>query len=72
MRRLDQRIRQIAQQPFTVGELELRCAQTDARSHFSADPPVHIIIEEILARTAEIATAASAERRGCENQGERN
>jgi hypothetical protein len=68
MRRLDQRIRQIAQQPLTVGELKLGGAQTDARSRLPADPAVHIIVEKILAGPAEITAAAPAERRRCQNQ----
>jgi hypothetical protein len=68
MRRLDQRIRQVAQQPFVVGELELRRAQADAAGHLAADPAMHVVVEEVLAGTAEIAAAAAAECCACQNQ----
>ena len=62
MRRLDQGIGEIAEQPFVVGELELRRLQADARCHLGADPAMHVVVEEILAGAAEIAAAAAAER----------
>src|SRR6476469_5002558 len=70
VRRLDQGVGQIAQQPFIVGELELRGAQADARRRLPAEPAMHIIIEEILAGAPEIAAATARECRAYQKQGE--
>src|SRR6266849_3780765 len=68
VRRLDQRVSQIAKQPLVVGELELRCAQADARRRLAADPAVHVVVENILAGAAEIAAAATPERHAYQEQ----
>src|ERR1700736_232475 len=60
VRRFDQGVGKIAQLPFVVGELELRCAQADAARRLGADPSMHVVADEIPAGAAEIATAASA------------
>src|SRR6266849_3714111 len=69
-RRLDQRISQIAKQPFVIGKLELRGTQTDACHRLAADPAMHVVVEKILAGAAEIATAAAAERHAYQEQRE--
>jgi hypothetical protein len=61
MRRLDQGISEIAKLPFVVGELELRCRQTDAAGRLNADPAMHVVAAHIRARAAEIAAAATAQ-----------
>ncbi len=68
MRRLDQGISQIAQQPFVVGELELRRLEADACRRLAAKPAVHVVVANIGAGAAEIAAAAAAEGRGCYKQ----
>src|SRR5579859_7654605 len=68
MRRLDQRIGQIAKLPFAVGELELRRPQADAAGCLDADPAMHVVIEEILAGAAKIAAAAARERQAHDDQ----
>src|SRR5712671_2801533 len=68
MRRLDQRIGQIAKQPFVIGKLELRRTQADACRRLAADPAMHIVTEKILAGAAEIAAAAASERRAYQEQ----
>src|SRR5258706_14719081 len=70
MRRLDQRIGQIAEQPFVIGQLELRGTQADARRRLAADPAMHVVAEKILAGAAEIAAAAASERRAYQEQRE--
>ena len=62
MRRLDQRVGEIAKLPFIVGELELRRMQADAAGRLAADPAMHVVVDEILTGAAEIAAAAAAER----------
>src|SRR5213078_1137874 len=57
MRRFDQGVGQIAQQPFIVGELELRRTQADTRRRLAAEPAMHVVVEKILAGAAEIAAA---------------
>src|SRR6266851_2776052 len=69
-RRLDQRISQIAKQPFVIGKLELRGTQADACGRLAADPAMHVVVEKILAGAAEIATAAAAERHAYQEQRE--
>src|SRR5216684_8081754 len=61
-RRLDQRIGQIAKQPFVIGKLELRGTQADACRCLAADPAMHVVAKKILAGAAEIAAAAAPER----------
>ncbi len=61
MRRLDQRIGQIAKLPFLIGELELGGMQADAAGHLSAHPSMHVVVAKILAGAAEIAAAAGSE-----------
>ncbi len=68
MRRLDQRVSQIAKLPFVVSELELRGMQADARCRLAADPAMHVVVAKILAGATEIAAAAAAERHACEKQ----
>ena len=63
MRRLDQRIGEIAQQAFLVGELVLRCAQADASRGLDAEPAMHVVVAGIFAGAAEIAAGAAAEHR---------
>ena len=54
MRRFDQGVGKIAQLPFVVGELELRCAQADAARRLGADSSMHVVADEIPAGAAEI------------------
>ncbi len=63
MRRLDQRVGEIAKLPFVVGELELRRTQADASRRLAADPAMHVVADKVLTGAAEIAAAAAAERR---------
>ena len=67
MRRLDQRIGLIAKLPFAIGELKLRSFQADAAGRLDAEPAMHVVVAEILAGAAEIASAATAKRKArCE------
>ena len=71
MRRLDQRIGQIAKLAFIIGELELRRTQADAAGDLGAHPAVHVVVAEIRAGAAEIAAAAAAERKAQQHQRQR-
>jgi hypothetical protein len=68
MRRLDQGISQIAKLPLTVSKLELRGLQRDTRGRFRAHPAMHVVIAEIIPRSAEISAAARPERYAHEEQ----
>src|SRR5229473_8558123 len=70
MRRLDQRIGQIAKQPFVIGKLELRGTQADACRRLATDPAMHVVVEKIRAGATEIAAAAAAERDAYQDQPE--
>src|SRR5258708_22218073 len=59
MRRLDQGVGEIAKQPLVVGELELRWTQADARRRLGTDPAVHVVIQVIVAASAEIASSSA-------------
>jgi hypothetical protein len=67
MRRLNQRIAEIAKLPLNICELKLRRLQANAGRRLGADPAMHVIVEHVGPRTTEIASAAGAERR---NHGE--
>src|SRR5260370_14619058 len=59
MRRLNQWVGEIAEQPLVVGELGLRWTQADARRRLRTDPTVHVVIQDIVAGAAEIAAPAA-------------
>src|SRR6185437_12333932 len=67
MRRLNQRICEVALLAFGIGELETRCVLTDASRRLRTHPAMHVVIERILTDTPEITAAACGECRSCES-----
>src|SRR3981081_3835761 len=68
MRRLDQRIGQIAKQPFVIGKLELRRTQAGACRRLAADPSIQTVTGKILSGAAEIPTAATPKHHAYQEQ----
>ena len=66
MRRLNQRISEVAQLAIGIGELESLCVLTNASRRLRTHPAMHVVVERILTDTPEITAAACDERRACE------
>src|SRR5947209_15810573 len=63
MRRLDQGISEIAQQPLLVGELVLRTTHAEASGRLQPDPAMHVVVARVFAGAAEVAAGATAQQR---------